>query len=207
AFRLACRLREPHCRGDREMAQGDPGSQHQGGVTPSLGPHSITSRYANRTTGRSEAMSHSVARRCWSLFSATRRDVAFAHADSLNRKRNAADKREGANLGGTPCWQKSSCSDWKRQRERPRKRPTARGLSRSHCRLRRRPRSQPNSKENAPTRHARATGRDLSSTPRWSAGADDQLTNAGTRRPVRCRRYTESKRSPGRAGASKVREG
>src|SRR5262245_40055856 len=97
-------------------------------------------RYANRTTGRSEAMSHSVARRCWSLFSATRRDVAFAHADSLNRKRNAADKREGANLGGTPCWQKSSCSDWKRQRERPRKRPTARGLSRSHCRLRRRPR-------------------------------------------------------------------
>src|SRR5262245_20198271 len=52
-------------------------------------------RYANRTTGRSEAMSHSVARRCWSLVSATRRDVAFAHADSLNRKRNAADKREG----------------------------------------------------------------------------------------------------------------
>src|SRR5215469_15349442 len=40
-------------------------------------------------------MSHSVARRCWSLFSAPRRAVAFAHADSLNRKRNAADKREG----------------------------------------------------------------------------------------------------------------
>jgi len=29
------------------MGQGDPGSQHQGGVTPSLGPHSITFRYAN----------------------------------------------------------------------------------------------------------------------------------------------------------------
>src|SRR6516165_8533967 len=40
-------------------------------------------------------MSHSVARRCGSLFSATRRDVAFTHADNLNRKRNAADKREG----------------------------------------------------------------------------------------------------------------
>src|SRR5262249_21936410 len=59
---------------------------------------------------------------------------------SLNRKRDAADKTAGANQGGTPCWQKSSCSDWKRQRERPRKRPTARGSSRSHCRLRRRPR-------------------------------------------------------------------
>ena len=88
----------------------------------------------------------------------------------------------GANLGGTPCLQKSSCSDWKRQHARPRKRPTARGLSRSHCRLRRRPRfptyRQSASKENAPTRHARATGRDLSSTRRRSAGADDQLTNA-----------------------------
>ena len=52
------------------------------------------------------------------------------------------------------------------------------------ARLRRRPRSQPNSKQNAPTHHARATGRDLSSTPRWSAGADDQLTNA-----VACRRF------------------
>src|SRR5262249_22848699 len=39
-------------------------------------------------------MSHSVARRCWSPFSAPRRDVAFTHADNLNRKRNAADKRE-----------------------------------------------------------------------------------------------------------------
>ena len=29
------------------MGQGDPGSQHQGGVTPSLGPHSITFRSAN----------------------------------------------------------------------------------------------------------------------------------------------------------------
>ena len=29
------------------MGQGDPGSQHQGGVTPSLGSHSITFRYAN----------------------------------------------------------------------------------------------------------------------------------------------------------------
>jgi hypothetical protein len=46
-------------------------------------------------------------------------------------------------------------------------------------------RSKPNSKENAPTRHARATGRDLSSAPSWSEGANDQLTNAGTRRPVR----------------------
>src|SRR5262249_46114452 len=40
------------------------------------------------------------------------------------------------------------------------------------------------------------TGRDLSSTPRWSAGADDQLTNAVACRPVRCRRYTENKSKP-----------
>src|SRR5262249_31434934 len=49
-------------------------------------------------------------------------------------------KQQSANHGGTLCWQKSLCSDWKRQRERPRKRLTARGSSRSHCRLRRRPR-------------------------------------------------------------------
>ena len=30
-----------------------------------------------------------------------RRAVAFAHADDLNRKRNAADKTAGANQGGT----------------------------------------------------------------------------------------------------------
>jgi len=46
-------------------------------------------------------MSHSVARRCWSPFSAPRRAVAFAHTDDLNRKRNAADKTAGANQGGT----------------------------------------------------------------------------------------------------------
>ena len=63
--------------------------------------YSITFRSANRTTGRSEAMSHSVARRCWSPFSAPRRAVAFAHTDDLNRKRNAADKTAGANQGGT----------------------------------------------------------------------------------------------------------
>src|SRR5262245_49468966 len=105
----------------------------------------------------------------------------------------------GANPGGTPCWQKSSCSDWKRQPERPRKRPTARGLSRSHCRLRRRPRSQPNSKENAPTRHARATGRDLSSTPRWSAGADDQLTKRGPAARFGAADTQRTKASPGAA--------
>jgi len=43
----------------------------------------------------------SVARRCWSPFSAPRRAVAFAHTDDLNRKRNAADKTAGANQGGT----------------------------------------------------------------------------------------------------------
>src|SRR5262249_15049978 len=48
ASRLARRLRQTHCRGDREVGQGDPGCQHQGGVTPSLGPHSITFRSTNR---------------------------------------------------------------------------------------------------------------------------------------------------------------
>ena len=40
-------------------------------------------------------MSHSVARRCWRPFSAPRRAVAFAHADKMNRKRNAADNGRG----------------------------------------------------------------------------------------------------------------
>jgi len=105
----------------------------------------------------------------------------------------------GANPGGTPCWQKSSCSDSKRQRERPRKRPTARGLSRSHCRLRRRPRSQPNSKENAPTRHARATGRDLSQRRQPQNGRHDHLTNAAAWPPVRCSPIHRAKESPKRA--------
>src|SRR5262249_18283689 len=50
-------------------------------------------------------------------------------------------KQRGPTMEAVPCWQKSSCSDWKRQRVRPRKRPTARGSSLSHCRPRRRPRS------------------------------------------------------------------
>src|SRR5262249_58770833 len=32
ASRLARRLRQTHCRGDREVGQGDPGGQHQGGM-------------------------------------------------------------------------------------------------------------------------------------------------------------------------------
>ena len=65
------------------------GGQHQGGVTPGLGPHSIT--FVPRTAPPA----------FWSPFSAPRRAVAFAHADDLNRKRNAADKTAGANQGGT----------------------------------------------------------------------------------------------------------
>src|SRR6516162_9116363 len=138
-------------------------------------------------------MSHSVARVLRSVQCHTR-NVAFAHADDLNRKRNTTDKTAEAGQGGTPCWQKSSCSDWKRQRGRPRKRPTARGLSRSHCRLRRRPRSQPNSKENAPTRTGNGPG--LVIPHGWSAGADDQLTNAALAASFGARRYTEDKRKP-----------
>ena len=62
------------------MGQGVPGGQHQARVRPVRWPLIFhKSRSANRTTGA----------------------VAFAHADDLNRKRNAADKTAGANQGGT----------------------------------------------------------------------------------------------------------
>ncbi len=42
ACRLARRLRQAHRRGNREVGQGDPGGQHQGGVTRSV----VTRRYS-----------------------------------------------------------------------------------------------------------------------------------------------------------------
>src|SRR5262245_32562011 len=53
--------------------------------------------------------------------------------------------------------------------------------------------SQPNSKENAPTRHARATGR-----------ADDQLTNAALAASFGAADTQRDKESPGVAGASSL---
>jgi hypothetical protein len=44
-------------------------------------------------------------------------------------------------------------------------------------------------------------GRDLSSAPGWSAGANDRLTNAVACRLVRCADTSRVKESPGRAGA------
>src|SRR5215813_7819150 len=51
-------------RRNREVGQGDPGRQHQGGVIREWGKIFHKLRFANRTTGGSEAMNHSVARRC-----------------------------------------------------------------------------------------------------------------------------------------------
>src|SRR5262249_59605650 len=120
-------------------------------------------------------MSHSVARRCWSPFSADGRAVAFAHADDLNRKRNGADKTAGANQGDghagrnlhAPTGSGSASGQGSGQQlaVRPDHTAVCEGVLDSRTAA---------SKENAPTRHARATGRDLSSTP---VGRLAQMTN------------------------------
>ena len=52
-------------------------------------------------------------------------------------------------------------------------------------------------RRSAPTRHGHATGRDVPSAPSWSAGADDQLTNAALAAWFGARRCTRDKESPG----------
>ena len=123
-----------------------------------------------------------------------RRAVAFAHADDLNRKRNAADKTAGANQGSTAMLAEifmlrleaaaraakeelAVCPDHIADCE---------GVLDPNLILRKTPR---------PVTHGQRAG--TCHLPHgWSAGADDQLTNAALAASFGARRYTEDKRKP-----------